>query len=76
MSNFTKIGDYVYMVFNVSSLEDFLENLSEKYLPQILDIISSELSLCPMIVCAIENISKLYHTKESQLLQAWCKENQ
>ena len=44
MLNFTKIGDYVYMVFNVSSLEDFLENLSEKYLPQILDIISQNMN--------------------------------
>ena len=31
-----KIGDYVYIVFNVSSLEEFLKNLSEKYFPTLL----------------------------------------
>lgn len=44
MSNFAKIGDYVYIVFNISSLEEFLENLSEKYMPHILDTIAQNMS--------------------------------
>ena len=32
----TKINDYVYIVFNVPSLEEFLQNLTEKYFPEIL----------------------------------------
>ena len=32
----TTIGDYVYIVFNVPSLEEFLQNLTEKYFPEIL----------------------------------------
>ena len=32
----TVIGDYVYIVFNVPSLEEFLQNLTEKYFPEIL----------------------------------------
>ena len=32
----TTIGDYVYIVFNVSSLEEFLQDLTEKYFPELL----------------------------------------
>ena len=32
----TVIGDYVYIVFNISSLEEFLQNLTEKYFPELL----------------------------------------
>ena len=32
----TKINDYVYIVFNVPSLEEFLQNLTEKYFSEIL----------------------------------------
>ena len=32
----TKIGDYVFLVFNIPSLEEFLQNLTEKYFPEIL----------------------------------------
>ena len=44
MSNFAKIGDYVYIVFNVPSLEEFMENLTEKYLPHILDTVAQNMS--------------------------------
>ncbi len=44
LTRFTKIGDYVYIVFNISSLEEFLENLSDKYLPTILNIISQQMN--------------------------------
>lgn len=32
----TVIGDYVYIVFNVPSLEEFLQNLTEKYFSELL----------------------------------------
>ena len=35
-SDSVKIGDYVFIVFNVKSLEEFLQNLTEKYFPTIL----------------------------------------
>ena len=35
-SNSVKIGDYVYIVFNIQSLEEFLQNLSERYFPILL----------------------------------------
>lgn len=35
-TNSVKIGDYVYIVFNIQSLEEFLQNLSEKYFPVLL----------------------------------------
>lgn len=35
-SDSVKIGDYVYIVFNIQSLEEFLQNLSEKYFPLLL----------------------------------------
>jgi hypothetical protein len=35
-SDSTKIKDYVYIVFNIRDLKDFLENLASQYLPVIL----------------------------------------
>ena len=32
--------NYAFIVFNVTSVEEFIENLSDKYLPEILEIIS------------------------------------
>lgn len=39
----TKIRDYVFMIFNVPSLEEFLENLTDKYFTNIMDILDNEL---------------------------------
>lgn len=36
----TQIGDYVFMVYNVPSLEDFINDLSTKYLSSMLETIS------------------------------------
>jgi hypothetical protein len=38
-----KIRDYVFIVFNVSSLEEFLQNLTEKYFVTLMDILDNEL---------------------------------
>ena len=38
-----KIRDYVFMVFNVPSLEEFLQNLTENYFVTIMDILDNEL---------------------------------
>ena len=35
-TNSVKIGDYVYIVFNIPSLEEFLQNLTDKYFPILL----------------------------------------
>ena len=42
-TSMVKIRDYVFMVFNVPSLEDFLENLADKYIVMILDTLDNEL---------------------------------
>ena len=34
-----KIRDYVFIVFNVPSLEEFLENLTEKYFVTLMDVL-------------------------------------
>lgn len=36
----TQIGDYIFMVYNTSSLEEFITDLSTKYLPSMLETIS------------------------------------
>jgi hypothetical protein len=38
-----KIRDYVFMIFNTPSLEEFLENLADTYFVTIADILDSEL---------------------------------
>jgi hypothetical protein len=38
-----KIRDYVFIVFNVPSLEEFLQNLTEKYFVTLMDILDNEL---------------------------------
>ena len=42
-TSFVKIRDYVFIVFNVSSLEEFLENLADKYFVTLMDILDNEL---------------------------------
>lgn len=42
-SNMTKIDEFVYIVFNVSTLEEFLENLTDKYFLPLMDIIDNEI---------------------------------
>ena len=39
----TKIQDYVFIVFNIESLEEYLENLGIKYFPQLLQIVDQNL---------------------------------
>lgn len=38
-----KLRDYVFIVFNVPSMEEFLENLADKYFVTLMDIIDSEI---------------------------------
>lgn len=40
-TSFVKIRDYVFIVFNVPSLEEFLEDLTEKYFVTLLDILDN-----------------------------------
>ena len=42
-TSFVKIRDYVFIVFNVPSLEEFLENLADKYFVTLMDILDNEL---------------------------------
>ena len=42
-TNFTKIGDYVYIVLNISSLEEYMQNLGENYFSIILTRIDENL---------------------------------
>lgn len=42
-TNMAKIRDYVFIIFNVKSLEDFLNELPDKYFVQILDVLDNEL---------------------------------
>lgn len=42
-TNFTKIGDYVYIVLNVNSMEEYMQNLGESYFPIILTRIDENL---------------------------------
>ena len=42
-TDFTKIQEYVYIVFNISSLEDYIQNLADKYFPVILTRIDENL---------------------------------
>ena len=42
-SNFIKIGDYVYIVLNIQSLEEYVQNLGEKYFPVILTRVDENL---------------------------------
>ena len=37
-TSMTRIRDYVFIVFNVPSMEEFLQNLANKYLVLLLDI--------------------------------------
>lgn len=36
-------GDYVYIVFNVTSMDEFLENFTEKYFPTIMNILDENM---------------------------------
>lgn len=38
-----KVRDYVFIVFNVPSLEEFLQNLTEKYFVTLMDVLDNEL---------------------------------
>lgn len=42
-TSMTRIRDYVFIVFNVPSMEEFLQNLANKYLVLLLDIFDNEL---------------------------------
>ncbi len=42
-SNFIKIGDYVYIVLSIQSLEEYMQNLGEKYFPVILTRVDENL---------------------------------
>lgn len=42
-SNMTKIEDYVFIVFNVPSLEEYIENLADVYFPQIMEVIDNNI---------------------------------
>jgi len=42
-TNMMKIRDYVFIVFNVSSLEEFLQNLTERYFVTLMDVLDNEL---------------------------------
>ena len=42
-TNLAKAGEYVFIVLNVSSLQEYLENLGVKYFPQILEILVQNL---------------------------------
>ena len=41
--SFSKIGEYVYIVFNINSLEEYLEGFASDYLPLILTIIDENI---------------------------------
>ena len=43
-SNFAKIKDYIFIVQNISSLEEYLQELPTKYLLSILEVISQNLN--------------------------------
>jgi hypothetical protein len=43
-TNFTKVEEYVYIVFNIPSLDEFIENLSDEYMSQLLEIISQQMN--------------------------------
>jgi D-ribose pyranose/furanose isomerase RbsD len=38
-----KLKDYVFIIFNVPSLEEFLQNLTERYFVTLMDILDNEL---------------------------------
>ena len=42
-SDFTKIQDYVYIIFNIKSLEDYIQNMANVYFPVILTRIDENL---------------------------------
>lgn len=42
-SNSVTIKDYVYVIFNITSMEEYMENLAEKYFPIILNKIDEKL---------------------------------
>ena len=42
-SNSVTIKDYVYIIFNITSMEEYMENLAEKYFPIILNKIDEKL---------------------------------
>ena len=43
-TSMVKLRDYVFIVFNVPSLEKFLEGLTDNYMVQLLNIIDSEMN--------------------------------
>jgi len=42
-TNMIKIKDYVFIVFNITSIEEFIENMGSQYFPTILEIINSNI---------------------------------
>ena len=42
-TSMAKVRDYVFMVFNCKSLEEFLQNLPDKYFVTLMDILDNEL---------------------------------
>ena len=41
---FSQMNDFIYIVFNINTLEEFVENLSDQYLPYILEIITEHMN--------------------------------
>ena len=41
---YAKIKNFVYIIFNIESLDQFIENLSQEYMPYILGIISENMN--------------------------------
>lgn len=44
-SHTVTINDYVYMIFNIPSMEEYLNDLAEKYFPVILNIIDEKIEI-------------------------------
>ena len=42
-STMTRIQDYIFIIFNVTSLEEYLANLADKYFPMLLNIVDQNL---------------------------------
>lgn len=42
-SNTVEIQDYVYIILNVPSMEDYMDNITEKYFPIILNILNEKI---------------------------------
>ena len=42
-SNMAEIGDYIFIVISVPSMEEYMENFTDKYFPEILGIVDTKL---------------------------------